>query len=196
MVSFPDSHSDSHREGFCKEDRAVLTVADPIRHSGKNQLWSRLMWLGAVAAVVFVVPFAGAIPTANAAGPIGQWYSQVEQHLTDSLTAYQTIANFIVSLKDGQEPDPNQLATGCAQLHEANDAMREHTPTPDPQLTSIVNQMIQDADTAAHHCANALQASSQGQFNQEFDAFLKFIPQAYDHFGQLMDYMATLPPSA
>jgi hypothetical protein len=197
IVTYPNSGSNCQRQIFCGQDTTALAIAHPGHRSVRNRLRSRTIWVGAVAAFAFVLPFLAAAPQANA-GPVWQWYAQVKQHLDAEFTALVKINDFFKTKGSGQ-PNIELLASGCTQLHRANDALRDHTPTPNPKLTSVFNQLIENADATAQHCANFLMTpvvTHEQKARQEFEAFAKFFDETRQPVGQLLDTLLEFPESA
>ncbi|OBK33256.1 hypothetical protein A5658_13540 [Mycobacterium sp. 1245111.1] len=62
--------------------------------------------------------------------------------------------------------DDAKLKTSCDQLHNANEALRNVMPTPNPQLTAEVQQAIDHFDSATESCSEYFfEADSDAKLN-------------------------------
>lgn len=76
-----------------------------------------------------------------------QWWSRASVH-------FQQSANALAAVQSAAKADDIAgVAAACQQLHDADAAgLQADLPTPDPDLTIALQDMIDDAHTAAHIC--------------------------------------------
>ena len=58
------------------------------------------------------------------------------------------------------------LHDACTEMHTANEGMRSGIPTPDPRLTAALQGAIDDFDSAAHFCDQAVHAGNADLMSQ------------------------------
>lgn len=99
----------------------------------------------AVAAALFAVASAG---TAGAVYPgVAEWYSQAQEHLANTKQFMQAAVDAI------EANDLNALRSACSAVHdEQTVGLQAHLPTPDPALTTALQNEINDFHTAMHLC--------------------------------------------
>lgn len=97
------------------------------------------------AAALLAVASAG---TAGAVYPgVPEWYSQAEEHLANTTKFMQAAVNAI------EANDINALRSACSAVHdEQTVGLQDHLPTPDPALTTALQNQINDFHTAMHMC--------------------------------------------
>ena len=78
---------------------------------------------------------------------IREWEGIAREHFKESAIALEQVSDASAA------EDEAGLRAGCQRLHDTNSiGLQEDLPTPDPQLTAEVQQMIDDMNVATHAC--------------------------------------------
>lgn len=118
--------------------------------------------VGGAAIAAAALLTAGTAGTASAAYPgVLEWYSQAEEHLTNT-------RNFMQAVVDAVEAnDLGALRSACSAIHdEQTIGLQAHLPTPDPALTKAVQSEINDFHTATHVCMSLGPTSTPADLDQ------------------------------
>ncbi|MGD1172956.1 hypothetical protein ACKUVQ_06700 [Mycobacterium seoulense] len=137
-------------------------------------------WVGTVAAAAALLT-AGTAGTAGAAYPgVLEWYSQAEEHLTNTRNDMQAVVDAV------KANDLGALRSACSAIHdEQTIGLQAHLPTPDPALTKAVQSEINDFHTAMHVCMSLGPNSTPADLDQA-DAFTQ---QAIDDLKTVNDIL-------
>lgn len=115
-----------------------------------------------------------------------QWKTVAGAHFTESGKALQEVSEASAA------GDEVALRDGCTQLHDANTiGLQRDLPTPDPRLTSELQRMIDDINTATHACLRFALA------REEVDAqnYQEYLARAVEHLHRAKEILdADLAP--
>ena len=117
--------------------------------------------VGAAIAISITVTLTTGSTSSPSATAMRQWWSRASLH-------FQQSANALAAIQSAANADDIAgVAAACQQLHDADAAgLQADLPTPDPDLTIAVQDMIDDAQTAAHICISIGPTSSTDEINQ------------------------------
>lgn len=181
--------TDEHHQ-FCSACGA------PISAPRGTRPWHRSSWLiallvtavlavGIVTAILATLPHAQVpsnAPTGSANPAIQRWWSAAQEHFTELQRAVDNTRN---SARTG---DLAGLRDACGQLDEAGAVkLQAHLPTPDPDLTTEIQAMINEYRDASHMCVSILDGSNQdysGEIKADMDAAAQHMQEALDVINQ------------
>ncbi|OBH07187.1 hypothetical protein A5696_02310 [Mycobacterium sp. E2699] len=116
-------------------------------------------------------------PTANAQVPLADWLSRSAV----PVEGIHRAENDAFGVLQAEGPiDADQLQADCTGLHDANEGLRNGMPTPDPRLTVEVQQAIDNFDTAAQSCIEAVATHSM----TKLDDFVSALKTAERHLSR------------
>jgi hypothetical protein len=105
-------------------------------------------------AAVGTLAVVGAItqaPPAYAADPLADWLTRASEPISN---IHRAEDEALTVLRSNKPIDFDKLKTACAQLSDADRALQNVMPTPDPNLTAEVQQAVDGFETAADVCPN------------------------------------------
>jgi hypothetical protein len=129
----------------------------------------------------------GPPPTASAQTPLADWLSRSAAPV-EGIHRSENGAFGILQAPGAINAD--QLRANCTGLHDANEALRNGMPTPDPKLTVEVQQAIDNFDTAAQSCLEAVAKHSIA----ELDDFVSALRTAERHLSRADTILVALAP--
>lgn len=114
-------------------------------------------------------------PAPTLAEAVRQWEAVAGDHFEESARALET-----VSAAAGRG-DEAAVRAGCTVLHDTNTVgLQRHLPTPDPALTSALQRMIDDMNTATHACLRFVEGRDAGQTA----IYQDYLARAVEHLGR------------
>ena len=116
--------------------------------------------VGAAIAISIAVTLTTGSASSPTASAMRQWWSRASVH-------FQQSANALTAVQSAKADDIAGLAGACQQLQDANaTGLQADLPTPDPNLTIAIQDMIDDVHTAVHICTSFGPTSSTGEIDQ------------------------------
>lgn len=110
--------------------------------------------------------------TTSVADAIRDWEAVAGDHFTQSGAALQKVS------EASSAEDEAGLRSGCQQLHDANSiGLQDDLPTPDRELTSELQQMIDDMNIATHACLRFALARNP----VDADTYQEYLGRAVEH---------------
>jgi hypothetical protein len=116
----------------------------------------------AAAAVTVGVLATGPAAMAGTRTDLADWLSKAAVHI-EAIHKAESDAYAVIA-KPGHIDD-DKLKVTCDQLHDANEALREVMPTPNPQLTVEVQQAVDNFDSASESCATYFGVGDDAKLN-------------------------------
>jgi hypothetical protein len=116
----------------------------------------------ATTAITVGILATGPVATASTQTDLADWLSKSAVHI-EAIHKAESGAYAVIA-KPGRIDD-DKLKVSCDQLHDANEALREVMPTPNPQLTVEVQQAIDNFDSASESCAAYFGAGDDAKLN-------------------------------
>jgi hypothetical protein len=177
VATCPHGHINAERSHFCAECGAPISPGPAAAtEPPATRPWYGKMWVIVAATVLALGGIAGGAvaveatigkqavspaPTMSTATAIKQWWwSGAQQYFTDLQTALND------AKRAAKNNDINAVDNACQRIHDiSEDKLKAHLPTPDPELTSELQGMIEDFHSAAHLCM----AGAAGSFIQAGD---------------------------
>jgi hypothetical protein len=135
--------------------------------NSKESSRRRTFRAGGAAAAVAVVLAATVPPIANAANPMADWLTKASEPI---LNIHRAEDEAMSALRSNKPLDLDKLKTACTHLGDANRALQNVMPTPDPNLTAEVQQAVDNFETAADVCPKIKAKKDDNQ--QEFQSSL------------------------
>jgi hypothetical protein len=86
--------------------------------------------------------------------------------------------------------DDDKLKASCGQLHDANEALRNVMPSPNPQLTVEVQQAIDNFDSASESCTAYFGEGDAAKLNE----FWSLSQDAEQHLSSADTILVALGP--
>lgn len=122
------------------------------------------------------VPATTAAPTTSAlTAAMWDWELRAGDHFKESARALQQVSEAV------DRGDDAGVRAGCQQLHDTNAVgLQADLPTPDPELTSELQRMIDDVNVAAHACLRF----TDTRHAEDATTY-------QDYLGRAMDHLAT-----
>ena len=130
---------------------------------------------GAAAAFVVLVAIAQP-PHANAADPLADWLTRAGEPISNIHRAEDEAMS---TLRSNKPIDFDKLKAACTQLGDADRALQNVMPTPDPNLTAEVQQAVDSFETAAEVCPKI---KAKKDVNQQ--EFMKSLFEAEQHLAK------------
>jgi hypothetical protein len=116
------------------------------------------------AVAAFVVGVATAQSSlANAANPLADWLTRASEPMSN---IHRAEDDALTALRSNKPIDFDKLKAACTQLGDADRALQNVMPTPDPNLTAEVQQAVDNFETAADVCPKIKAKKDDNQ--QEF----------------------------
>jgi hypothetical protein len=110
--------------------------------------------------------------TSSRADAIRDWETVAGDNFRQSAAALQKVS------EASSAEDEVGLRSGCQQLHDANSiGLQDDLPTPDRELTSELQQMIDDMNTATHACLRFALARNAA----DADTYQEYLGRAVEH---------------
>jgi hypothetical protein len=110
--------------------------------------------------------------TTSRADAIRDWEALAGDHFKQSAAALQKVSEASAA------EDEAGLRSGCQQLHDANSiGLQDDLPTPNRELTSQLQQMIDDMNIATHACLRFALARNPA----DADTYQEYLSRAVEH---------------
>lgn len=110
--------------------------------------------------------------TTSRADAIRDWEALAGDHFKQSAAALQKVSEASAA------EDEAGLRSGCQQLHDANSiGLQDDLPTPNRELTSQLQQMIDDINIATHACLRFALARNPA----DADTYQEYLSRAIAH---------------
>jgi hypothetical protein len=101
-----------------------------------------------------------------------QWEAVAGDHFSESARALETITEGTAA------DDESAVRAGCQRLHDTNaKELQRHLPTPDPELTTELQRMIDDMNTATHACLRF----TEGRDEVDATTYQTYLSRAVEH---------------
>jgi hypothetical protein len=128
------------------------------------------------------------VAAATSQTDMADWLSRAAVHI-EAIHKAENEAYAVIA-KPGRIDD-DKLKTSCGQLHDANEALRDVMPTPNPQLTAEVQQAIDNFDSASESCNEYFGVGDDAKLN----SFWSLSRDAEQHLSSADTILVGLSPS-
>jgi len=105
----------------------------------------------------------GPVAAAGSQTDLADWLSKAAVHIQ---AIHQAESDAYTVIAKPGHIDDDKLKASCDQLHDANEALREVMPTPNPQLTVEVQQAVDNFDSASESCAAYFGSGADAKLNE------------------------------
>ncbi|WIM86388.1 hypothetical protein PT015_15915 [Candidatus Mycobacterium wuenschmannii] len=128
------------------------------------------------------------VATASSQTDLADWLSRAAPHV-EAIHKAESDAYAVIAARG--RIDDDKLKQSCGRLHDANEALREVMPTPNPNLTAEVQQAIDNFDSASESCTEYFNTDDDAKLND----FWSHSRTAEQHLSSADSILVGLTPS-
>jgi hypothetical protein len=153
----------------------------------KGAAMQRVSTAFAISATAAALLAACPVAAATSQTDLADWLSRSAVHI-EAIHKAESDAYAVIA-KRGRIDD-DKLKASCGQLHDANEALRDVMPSPNPQLTVEIQQAIDNFDTASESCEAYFGAGDAAKLNE----FWSLSRDAEQHLSSADTVLLALTP--